>query len=108
MNTTTNRHLHSLVLAAACFAAGTAVVPRAAMAGPGAAVAIAHVTSAEADPTIGPAVTFSRDVLPILQRNCQTCHRHGGDNYTGMVAPMSLITYDEVRPWAKSIAKKVE
>ncbi|MEE2777183.1 MAG: alkyl hydroperoxide reductase [Acidobacteriota bacterium] len=53
-------------------------------------------------------VTFARDVLPILQENCQTCHRPGGDNFTGMVAPMSLVTYDEVRPWARSIAKQVE
>lgn len=52
-------------------------------------------------------VTFTRDVLPILQQNCQTCHRPGGDNYTGMVAPMSLMTYEETRPWAKSIAKEV-
>ncbi|HVS16103.1 MAG TPA: hypothetical protein VMV46_19470 [Thermoanaerobaculia bacterium] len=52
--------------------------------------------------------TFNRDVLPILQASCQSCHRPGGDNYTGMVAPMSLVTYDEVRPWAKSIARNVE
>jgi hypothetical protein len=38
--------------------------------------------------------TFYKDVLPILQNNCQTCHR------AGEVAPMSLITYEETRPWA--------
>jgi mono/diheme cytochrome c family protein len=63
---------------------------------------------AAADAPEGAPVTFHRDVLPILQENCQNCHRHGGDNYTGMVAPMSLLTYDEVRPWAKSIAKQVQ
>jgi hypothetical protein len=50
-------------------------------------------------------VTFYRDVLPILQDNCQTCHRAVGANSGGMVAPMSLLTYDEIRPWAKSIAR---
>lgn len=60
------------------------------------------------DATAGGEVTFTRDVLPILQENCQTCHRPGGDNYTGMVAPMSLMTYEEVRPWARAIAKQVQ
>ena len=43
------------------------------------------------------APTFHKDVLPILQRNCQECHR------PGEAAPMSLLTYDQVRPWAKAI-----
>ena len=51
--------------------------------------------------------TFTKDVLPILQENCQVCHRTGGDNVAGMVAPMSLMTYAEVRPWAKAIARAV-
>lgn len=42
-------------------------------------------------------VTFDKDVLPILQKNCQGCHR------PGEVAPMSLLTYPEARPWAKAI-----
>jgi hypothetical protein len=42
-------------------------------------------------------VTFHKDVLPILQKNCQGCHR------PGEVAPMSLITYSDARPWAKAI-----
>jgi hypothetical protein len=46
-------------------------------------------------------VTFSKDVLPILQKNCQECHR------PGEVAPMSLLTYSEARPWAKSIKTAV-
>jgi hypothetical protein len=45
--------------------------------------------------------TFYRDVLPILQRHCQECHR-GGE-----VAPMALQTYAQVRPWAKSIKSAV-
>lgn len=51
--------------------------------------------------------TFTKDVVPILQRSCQDCHRPEGLNMGGMVAPMSLITYDEVRPWARSIARMV-
>jgi hypothetical protein len=46
-------------------------------------------------------VTFNKDVLPILQTNCQTCHRPGG------IAPMSLMTYEKVRPWAKAIKAAV-
>jgi len=53
------------------------------------------------------APTFFRDVLPVLQEKCQECHRAAGANFGGMVAPMSLQTYEEVRPWAKSIVEKV-
>ena len=45
--------------------------------------------------------TFNRDVLPVLQRSCQQCHRPG----TG--APMSLLTYEDVRPWARAIRERV-
>jgi hypothetical protein len=49
-----------------------------------------------------PAVpTFARDVAPILQRSCQTCH------HDGTSAPMSLVTYEQVRPWARSIRQRV-
>jgi hypothetical protein len=47
------------------------------------------------------AVTFNKDVLPILQKNCQSCHR------PGEVAPMSLLTYADARPWAKAIKTAV-
>ncbi len=46
-------------------------------------------------------VTFTRDVAPIFQRACQTCHRPGA------IAPMSLITYEDSRPWARSIRDRV-
>ena len=46
--------------------------------------------------------TFASDVAPILYRSCVKCHR------TGQIAPMSLISYQEVRPWARSIRNKVE
>ena len=45
----------------------------------------------------GDEVTFSRDIAPILQRSCQKCHRPDS------LAPMSLIDYEEVRPWARAI-----
>src|SRR5436190_22082011 len=45
--------------------------------------------------------TFTRDVAPIFQQKCESCHRP--DN----MAPMSLSTYEEARPWAKSIAARV-
>ena len=51
------------------------------------------------------APTFYRDVLPILQQECQACHREGGSNLGGMIAPMALLDYDQVRPWAKAIAR---
>lgn len=51
--------------------------------------------------------TFTRDILPILQENCQDCHRPYTQGTGGMVAPMSLITYEEVRPWSKAIARAV-
>jgi len=46
------------------------------------------------------APTFTKDVAPILQRSCQSCHRPNS------VAPMSLLTYEEVRPWARSIKQR--
>src|SRR5438552_6312224 len=45
--------------------------------------------------------TFYKDVLPILQKNCQTCHR------PGEIAPMSFMTYKDTRPWAKGIKTAV-
>ena len=45
--------------------------------------------------------TFYRDVLPILQDHCQSCHR------TGEVAPMPLVTYEQTRPWARAIQRAV-
>jgi len=56
----------------------------------------------------GERVTFYRDVLPILQQNCQSCHRPFGLNLGGMVAPMAFLEYRDVRPWARSIARQVE
>ena len=68
------------------------------------AVTIAAEPGAPSD-SLSERPTFYRDVLPILQANCQDCHREAGNSNSGMVAPMALADYDEVRPWAKSIAK---
>jgi hypothetical protein len=48
-----------------------------------------------------PTRTFAKDVAPIFQRSCQQCHRPGS------IAPMSLLTYDESRPWVRSIKARV-
>jgi hypothetical protein len=53
---------------------------------------------AQSDPRVP---TFTRDVAPILYKNCVTCHR------AGEIAPMSLVTYAEVRPWARGIRQAV-
>ena len=45
--------------------------------------------------------TFAKDIAPILQEKCEECHRKG------TAAPMSLATYQEVRPWAKAIRERV-
>src|SRR5881392_2187492 len=46
-------------------------------------------------------VTFSKDVAPIFQAKCQECHQPNS------IAPMSLITYQDARPWAKAIRERV-
>src|SRR5271157_4131087 len=46
-------------------------------------------------------VTFHKDVQPLLQKNCQSCHR------PGQIAPMSFLTYESTRPWAKAMKAAV-
>ena len=53
-------------------------------------------------------VTYYKDILPIMQENCQNCHRPTGLNIGGLVAPMSFMDFGETRPWARAIARKVE
>jgi hypothetical protein len=47
------------------------------------------------------APTFAKDIAPIFEKSCQTCHHEGTS------APMSLVTYEQVRPWARSIRQRV-
>lgn len=56
------------------------------------------VSAGQSDPARQ--VTFAKDIAPILQRSCENCHRQNG------VAPMSLSTYEEVRPWVRAIKRK--
>ena len=57
-------------------------------------------------PTATP--TYYGEVQNILEQNCQVCHRPNGANLGGMVAPMAFTSYQETRPWARSIARQVE
>ena len=70
----------ALVLIAAALAAG----------------AIGHAAPAD----VPLEVTFARDIAPILQRSCQNCHRPDG------VAPMSLVTYEDARPYARAMQRR--
>ena len=58
-------------------------------------------SAASAEETSKAAVTFSKDVAPIFQEKCQACHR------PGYIAPMSLMTFAESRPWARAIKARV-
>src|SRR5271170_8033150 len=51
--------------------------------------------------TVSAPITFYKDVLPVLQNNCQTCHR------PGEAAPASFLTYESTRPWAKAMKTAV-
>ena len=69
--------------------------------------AVAALTASVAPFTLGAApaavpdeVTYSKDIAPILQRSCENCHRPNG------AGPMSLTTYEEVRPWARAIKQR--
>ena len=57
-------------------------------------------------PTATP--TYYGEVQSILEQECQVCHRPNGANLGGMVAPMAFTSYQETRPWARSIARQVE
>jgi hypothetical protein len=53
--------------------------------------------AALAAPPGSTSVTFNKDVLPVMQRNCQVCH------CPGEIGPMSFLSYESTRPWAKAI-----
>src|SRR5713226_3300578 len=60
------------------------------------------VTAVAATPAVAAgAPTFSKDVAPILFKSCVECHRPSA------MAPMSLMTYEDARPWARAIRQKV-
>ncbi|MCI0339287.1 MAG: cytochrome c [Acidobacteria bacterium] len=66
-----------------------------------AALLVLPASSANTDRKEKEAVTFTKDVAPIFFKNCAACHR------PGEAAPMSLLSYKDARPWAKSIREKV-
>jgi hypothetical protein len=68
---------------------------QAGMIGMGAVLLLAAPAAAAETPT------FSKDVAPILQAKCQACHQPNS------IAPMSLMTYQEARPWARSMRERV-
>src|SRR5215472_3759267 len=69
------------------------------LAGAGGMITTQTVGHAGVEPP--PSVTFTKDVAPILYKNCVECHRPSG------VAPMSLLDYKDARPWARSIKERV-
>ncbi len=75
--------------------AGVSAIPAACL-----ALLVCAAPAGAAD-TPGKPVTFSKDVAPIFQAKCQECHQPNS------IAPMSLITYQEARPWARSIKERV-
>src|SRR5215213_1408643 len=66
-----------------------------------AALASFNVTAQSQSATPQTSPTFARDVAPIMFNKCANCHR------PGEVAPMSLLSYEDARPWAKAIKTKV-
>src|SRR6187455_3487915 len=66
----------------------------------GVALYVTPMSAQQQGATAAPEVTFTKDIAPILQRSCQNCHR------PGQVAPMSLIAYEDVRPWARAIRQR--
>lgn len=65
------------------------------------AAVVAAMISTPVTAAVPASPTFNKDILPILQKNCQECHRPGA------IAPMSFLTYKESRPYARAIAKAV-
>ena len=63
------------------------------------ALLVPAVAGAQSRPAAAP--TFSKDVAPIIYKNCTVCHR------PGEIGPISMLTYAETRPWVKAIATQV-
>jgi mono/diheme cytochrome c family protein len=74
------------------------------------AIALGGLVFASAAPVFAAdeKVTYYENVAPILQANCVSCHKPAGKNIGSLVAPMALTTYEETRPWARAIARKVK
>ena len=66
----------------------------------GCVAAVAGLVGVRVDASID-TVTFGRDIAPILRARCEACHRPNG------AAPMPLVTFEDTRPWARSIRRRV-
>lgn len=62
---------------------------------------VGAASGAAAQTPAGAGPTFTKDVAPILNKNCVSCHR------PGEIGPMSFLSYESTRPWARSIKDKV-
>lgn len=82
----TNRATHGRIAVAVVVAVG---------------IGMAQAAFAQGRQASGPVPTFTKDVAPIFQKSCQRCHRPGS------IGPMSLLTYEDARPWARSIKARV-
>jgi len=65
------------------------------------ALGVVLMSAAPSGAQTGASVTFSKDIAPIFQAKCQACHQPES------IAPMSLVTYQQARPWARSIKDRV-
>jgi hypothetical protein len=65
------------------------------------ALAVGAAAAAPASADVPAKPTFTKDIAPIFQEKCEACHRPNS------IAPMSLVTYEETRPWARSIRTRV-
>ncbi len=101
--TTRTLLLSSLAIAALALASPFATGALAAQQDQAVRFAAADVSPSPTDAT----PTFYADVLPILQQNCQTCHRAAGTNMGGNIAPWPLVSYDDARVRAPRIANAV-
>ena len=61
--------------------------------------ALVWVPTPAASQNAAAAITFHKDVVPVLQKNCQSCHR------PGQIGPFSMLTFKDTRPWAKAIKR---
>src|ERR1700681_1513346 len=64
-------------------------------------ISTAHAADVAIQTDAGRQVTFAKDIAPIFQKSCQNCH------HPGTAAPMSLMTYNDARPWARAIKDRV-
>src|SRR5262245_42287335 len=93
--------LRQLRIVRALLVGGCAVAGALVLGSSGALSGFSGITVSAQSAAKAPAPTFTKDVARIFQEKCEACHRPDS------IAPMSLVTYAEARPWAKSIRARV-